>query len=498
VDDIPANLDLLLDTLEASRFELIVATSGERALELCEANPPDLILLDVMLPGIDGFETCRRLKANERVAHVPVIFMTALTDPMDKLKGFKAGGVDYVTKPIQAEEVKARINIQLTLHQLQLRLERSNQHLEARVDARTADLEEALEEVKVLKQKLERENTWLRSELEDHQPYGDIIGQTPPIKHLITQIELVAPTEASVLILGESGTGKELVAREIHRHSRRADRPIVKLNCSAIPPTLFESELFGHVRGAFTGAVRDRPGRFEAAHGGTLFLDEVGEIPIELQSKLLRVLQEGTYERVGEQLTRTADVRIVAATNRKLRAEIQAGNFREDLYYRLNVFPILVPRLNERRDDVPMLAAHFIERAAVRLGIANPPVPSPEQLERLKMHDWPGNIRELQNTIERAIIMSRAHNALIFEVEHGSESHLHAISQAIHEAAPSVVTEGDAAMTEEQVQQIVQDNTLKALRKANWRVRGTGGAAEILGIKPTTLASRVRRMGLSR
>ena len=488
VDDTPANLNLLVDTLDKSGFDILVATSGEQTLERCTQITPDLILLDVMLPGIDGFETCKRLKDDPRTQGIPVIFMTALADPRDKLRGFEAGGVDYVTKPIQPSEVKARIHTQLTLHRLQ-------RDLEDRVKARTAELSEALTEVEQLKQKLEHENTWLRSELQAHQPYGDIIGQSPPVKQLVTQIELVAPTDASVLALGESGTGKELVAREIHRHSSRASKPIIKVNCGAIPKTLYESELFGHIKGAFTGAVRDRQGRFEAADGGTLFLDEVGEIPLELQSKLLRVLQEGTFSRVGEQRMRQVNVRIIAATNRDLKKAAQEGTFREDLYYRLNVFPIRVPPLRERRSDVPLLAAYFIEQASLRMGLTNPPNLPEEELERLKRYNWPGNIRELQNVVERAVIMSRAHGGRLSFASLGGDDQ---ISSPIESAFANGDTPHSAPtiLTEDQITELQRSNTLRALEAARWRIRGDGGAAERLGLKPTTLASRVKRWGL--
>ena len=232
--------------------------------------------------------------------------------------------------------------------------------------------------------------------------------------NIVKQIDLVAPTEASALILGESGTGKELVAREIHQRSRRKDKPLVRVNCASIPKDLFESEFFGHTRGAFTGAIKDRAGRFEAAEGGTIFLDEIGEVPLDLQSKLLRVLQEKCYERVGEDRTRQADVRVIAATNRDLEQAVAAGRFREDLYYRLNVFPIQVPPLRERMEDVPLLAKHFIESSVKELGCPKPRL-TRAAIAKLQNYHWPGNIRELRNVIERAIIISRG-GALDFDL----------------------------------------------------------------------------------
>src|SRR5262249_41439952 len=264
----------------------------------------------------------------------------------------------------------------------------------------------AFAEIERLRQQLEAENAYLREEVDTAHAFRRIVGQSPSLTKILSQLELVARTDATVLILGESGTGKELAAREIHERRRRASRPLIKVNCSAVPPDMFESEFFGHVRGPFPGALRDRPGRFQLAHGGTIFLDEVGALPLELQPKLLRVLQEGQYERVGEDTTRQVDVRVIAATNRDLPAEVRAGRFREDLYYRLNVFPIELPPLRARKDDIPPLAAHFVCVAAHRLGVAEPRI-TLQDFDDLSGYDWPGNVRELQNVIERAVILSR-------------------------------------------------------------------------------------------
>jgi transcriptional regulator with GAF, ATPase, and Fis domain len=287
----------------------------------------------------------------------------------------------------------------------------------------------AFEEIERLHGKLELENEYLREEVSEACAFGDIVGTSPSLRAVIEQIELVAPTDASVLILGESGTGKELVAREIHKRSQRKKRPLIRVNCAAVPRELYESEFFGHIKGSFTGAVKDRAGRFELADGGTLFLDEVGEIPLELQSKLLSVLQEGTYERVGDERTRRADVRILAATNRDLWAEVEAGRFRRDLYYRLNVFPIRVASLRERKKDIPLLAAQFAEQAARKLNCENPRLTHASLLE-LQQYNWPGNVRELQNVIERAVITARC-GTLRFDLPR---------SEGVGPAAPSPVT----------------------------------------------------------
>src|SRR6516162_7801946 len=264
----------------------------------------------------------------------------------------------------------------------------------------------AFEEIEQLKRRLELENEYLREEISQAQAFGDIVGSSPALRKVLEQIDLVAGTNANVLILGESGTGKELVARAIHDRSPRRDRPLVKVNCASIPKELFESEFFGHAKGAFTGALRDRIGRFQLADGGTIFLDEVGEIPLDLQSKLLRVLQEREFERVGEETSRRVDVRIIAATNRDLEAESRAGRFREDLYYRLGVFPIQVPRLRDRAADIGPLAAYFVRHFSEQLNLP-PRRLTRGDVETLKRYDWPGNIRELQNVIERAMIRSR-------------------------------------------------------------------------------------------
>ena len=264
----------------------------------------------------------------------------------------------------------------------------------------------AFEEAETLRRELELERDYLREEVQAVGAFGDIVGRSPALDRVLRQVEIVAATDVNVLILGESGTGKELVARAIHQRSHRSRKPLVKVNCGSIPSGLFESEFFGHARGSFTGAVRDRIGRFQLADGGTLFLDEVGEIPLELQPKLLRVLQEGEFERVGEDTTRRVDVRVVAATNRDLRKEVAAGRFRLDLYYRLGVFPVELPPLRERREDIPELVAHLVRQACARFHLPEPRL-TQRQLARAKQYDWPGNIRELQNMVERALILSR-------------------------------------------------------------------------------------------
>ncbi len=347
----------------------------------------------------------------------------------------------------------------------------------------------AFEEIESLRGQLELENAYLREEVSDARAYGDIVGQSPALRTIIQQIELVAPTDASVLILGESGTGKELVAQEIHRRSTRSARALVRVNCASVPRELYESEFFGHVKGAFTGAVRDRAGRFELANGGSLMLDEVGEIPLELQSKLLRVLQEGTYERIGEEKTREADVRLIAATNRDLKAEVEAGRFRQDLFYRLNVFPIEVPPLRKRKEDIPLLAELFLDKSSRRF---NRPSKGLTQgnIISLQAYEWPGNVRELLNVIERAVITSRS-GAIRFDLPRPNSGKTRKADAT--PTSPSATVVSDAEMKQRD-----RDNILAALNQTNWRVHGPGGAAELLGMRPTTLTSRIKRMQLAK
>ena len=350
----------------------------------------------------------------------------------------------------------------------------------------------AFEEIERLKAQLELENTFLKEEVLEAQAFGEIVGQGPALASLVNQIELVAPTQATVLIHGESGTGKELVAREIHRRSQRKDRPLVRVNCASIPKELYESEFFGHVKGAFTGALKDRPGRFEAADGGTLFMDEVGEIPLEMQSKLLRVLQEGEYERVGEEKTRKVDVRVVTATNRNLSKEVEAGRFRQDLYYRLNVFPIEVAPLRHRKEDIPLLAATFLDHVRKKLHCTGRELTQAEVM-KLQNHDWPGNVRELQNVIERAVISSRC-GTVQFQLPDPQPG---ATSNAKPQNKKSSRTEV-AVATQEEMREREKANLIAALQQTDGKIYGSGGAAELLGVKPTTLLSRIKKMGITK
>jgi len=336
--------------------------------------------------------------------------------------------------------------------------------------------------------RLEAQNAYLLDEIRTEQSFGDIVGGSSGLRKVMQQVQLVAPTDATVLITGESGTGKELVARAIHEKSARRERPSVKLNCSAVPEGLFESEFFGHVKGAFTGALKDKPGRFELADGGTLFLDEIGEVPLAMQAKLLRVLQEQELERVGDTRTRKVNVRVIAASNRDLKEEVDEGRFRLDLFYRLSVFPIEVPPLRERREDIAPLVAHFVRQSARRMNRPEPQL-SKTALDQLASYHWPGNVRELQNAVERAIILWRE-GPLTFDLP-ASWATNNSGTQSEPLAEPSLLTRD--ALKQQQREAIIA-----ALKQTNGKVSGRGGAAELLGMKPSTLASRISSLGINR
>ncbi len=339
-------------------------------------------------------------------------------------------------------------------------------------------LVQALDEVEQLKDRLEAENTYLQQEIKLEHNFEEIISQSTRFKQVLGEVEQVAITDATVLILGESGTGKELLARAIHNISNRKGRPLVKVNCAALPANLIESELFGHEKGAFTGAVARKTGRFELADGGTIFLDEIGELPIELQSKLLRALQEGEIERVGGTTTVKVDVRIITATNRNLEQEVEDGNFRSDLYYRLNVFPIQSIPLRERKEDIGLLVKHFVDKFGKKIGKRVVTIPK-RVINSLQDYNWPGNIRELENVIERAVILSPGR-----KLELGDWIPKKAVKARREEF--------------QSLEHFEREYILKVLHECTWRVSGQKGAAMILGMKPTTLESRMKKLGIKR
>jgi DNA-binding NtrC family response regulator len=417
--------------------------TAQESLASLQQEKPNCLVLDIDLPDFNGFELQQELATKD--LDIPIIFLTGYGDIPMSVRAIKAGALDFLTKPFKDEYL-----------------------LEAIQNAISQDNE-----------------IWKGAEA-----FGEIIGQSRACRRIISQIEIVAPTDATVLIMGETGTGKELIAQEIHRCSRRRDKPLVEVNCTSIPKELFESEFFGHAKGAFTGALKDRSGRFEAAASGTLFLDEVGEIPLELQSKLLRVLQAKRYERLGEDRTRCTDVRIVAATNRDLQKEVAAGRFREDLYYRLNVFPLKVASLRERKADIPLLATHFVKMLAKELGCPEPRL-TRAGIETLQNYDWPGNIRELRNVIECAVIFAQG-GALEFDLP-GTSPSVDSTS-----FGREVDQDDQEYLTESEMRRRERENICAVLQKTGWKVKGADGAAELLGVKPTTLMSRIEKMGLKR
>ena len=337
------------------------------------------------------------------------------------------------------------------------------------------DLKAALSEIKELKDKLEVERAYLQEEIKSEYNYENIIGQSDALNYVFYKVEQIAPTDTTVLVLGETGTGKELVARAIHGLSPRKDRALVKVNCATLPANLIESELFGHEKGAFTGAHARQLGRFEVADGATLFLDEIGELPLELQPKLLRVIQDGEFERLGSSGTIKVDVRVIAATNRNLEEEVRRGRFREDLWYRLNIFPITVPPLRERMEDIALLVDFFVDKISKRLGKSIESIPT-SVMNALQDYQWPGNVRELENVLERAVINSS-----------GPKLHLVDELKKPHK---------DLTTAKKTLNEVERDYIVRVLEQTNWKVSGKNGAAEILGLDRSTLRARMRKLGI--
>jgi DNA-binding NtrC family response regulator len=501
VDDEPLNLSLLEAMLSPRGYDVVSAVNGPEALEKIAAERIDICLLDVMMPGMDGFEACRRIKSDDLHRNIPVVMVTSYADMKNRILGIEAGAEDFISKPFDSAEVLARIKMLLHVKSLNEELQNAHDKLESVVKERTEELtranaqllqeieerkgaEESLQgafaEIKVLKERLQAENIYLRQDVAREYNFGEIIGQSNAISHVFSKIEQVAPQDATVLLLGETGTGKGVVARAIHSRSARKDRTMVTVNCTAMPANLIESELFGREKGAFTGANARQMGRFELADGGTIFLDEIGEMPLELQSKLLRVIQDGEFERLGSPRTIKVNLRIIAASNRNMEEEIRAGRFREDLFYRLNVFPITIPPLRQRKEDIPLLVNHFVAKFNKKIGKKLETI-SKETLNTLQEYHWPGNVRELESVIERAAITSQG------------------TALQVLDRFDTFLKRGEQSGEEvKALADLEQDHILQVLRKTAWRIEGQNGAAVLLGLNPSTLRARIRKYGIRR
>jgi DNA-binding NtrC family response regulator len=500
VDDNRDNVELLRQILEDD-YDMITAYSGADCIRFAKAKQPDLILLDVKMPAMDGYEACRKLKEDESTKEIPVVFLTGRYKDTDMVvKGLELGAFDYITKPIDDEILLANVRAVERIVRAEEALKKAYEELEIRVKERTAELRnavddlnseiaerkqtelklrEALAQNRLLKDQLEAECIFFQEEIKEEHNFEEIIGNSDALKYVLYRVEEVAPTDAPVMIMGETGTGKELIARATHSASLRNKRSLIKVNCAALPANLIESELFGHEKGAFSGADSRRLGRFEVADGATLFLDEIGEIPLELQAKLLQVLQNGEFERLGSSKTLRTDVRIIAASNRNLEKEVKRGRFREDLLYRINVFPITVPPLRHRKDDIQLLVNGFVQKLNRKMGKQIEDIPS-ALFEHLRAYDWPGNVRELENVIERAMITTKGGTLkLAAKLDPSS---------AIRKTASHDTKLAD----------VERIHILEILEEAHWKIEGDNGAAKALGLAPSTLRDRMKKLGIQR
>ena len=450
---------------------------GEDAIIHARELRPDLVLMDIQLAGtVNGIEAARIIGLEY---DLPVIYLTAHSDRATLEQAKVTESFGYLLKPFDNRVLGIHIEMALYKHQAARKLRQAHDELELRVAQRTVELQTAYEEINQLKDRLQAENICLRQEVAREYNFGEIIGQSDAIVKVFKQIEQVAPLNATVLLLGETGTGKGLVARAIHGLSTRKGRSMITVNCAALPANLIESELFGRERGAFTGSNAQQLGRFELADGGTIFLDEIGEMPIELQSKLLRVIQDGEMERLGSPRTIKVDVRIIAASNRNLQDEISKGKFRKDLFYRLNVFPISIPPLRQRTGDIALLTQFFVAKFNKKTGKNIKTLPK-NTLDALQEYYWPGNVRELESVVERSVITSP-----------GSALQIQDQFDTSRKTTP--VGEDVKALVE-----LESDHILKVLRHTGWRIEGKSGAAAILDINPSTLRARMRKFGIRR
>jgi len=449
IDDDSGNRDALSLLLSASGYQIRTAASGEEALDILHETPFEIVITDLFLPGVDGIDILKFVK--EESPFTSVILITGNASAETAVEAMKAGAFDYVTKPVNFEKLKVCI-------------------------------------VKALeKTRLVAENLYLKQQLRGKYRFENIIGNSHAMQQVFSRMERIVQTDSTILILGESGTGKELVARAIHYNGPRRDKPFIAINCGAIPAELLESELFGHVRGSFTGAVSDKPGKFETANYGTIFLDEIGTMPIHLQMKLLRVLQEQEVERVGATVRTKLNVRVISATNADLETEVEKGRFREDLFYRLNVIPILIPPLRQRREDIPLLARSFLQRTCKEM---NRPIMSlsTEAMRALENYDWPGNVREMENLIERSVALTD-----------GDIIDLADLPEKIRKDAPPPGAVPSPRVTEAGIDMpaLVGEIERKMIRESLLLSGGVKArAAALLGINRTTLVEKIKRLGI--
>ncbi|MBD3309089.1 response regulator [candidate division KSB3 bacterium] len=447
VDDETIQRDIVCDILEDQGYDVVALGSGAEALEYLQASPVDVVLTDLRMPGMDGVELLQRIKAVD--PEIVVVVITAYGSVESAVEAMKKGAYHYLSKPLGKEE-------------LTLVVERALQN------KRLAD-----------------ENRTLRQELRERYEFHNLIGRSPAMQNVFKMIEKVAPSESTVIIYGESGTGKELVARALHAHSHRKDRRFLAVNCAAIPDSLLESEMFGYEKGAFTGATTQKKGLFEEADSGTLFLDEIGDLDITLQAKLLRVLQEGEFQRVGGTKTISVNVRVLAATNKNLEEEVKEGRFRQDLYYRLNIVPIFLPPLRARKEDIPYLAQHFLEKYRQKHGKDVTKIAS-DVMQRFMDYPWEGNVRELESVIERSVILAD-HDVIDMPI----------LPEKFREpqTPPSPIDPLEFTIPDEGISLEHLERSLieSALNKTNWSIKK---ASELLGISYKTLQYRIQKYHL--
>ena len=490
VDDeelIRMNLRMLLEDLG---YCVVEAADGREGLDAFDREGPDLILVDLRMPVMDGLSMIAALR--EKSTEAPVIVVSGTGSVRNAVDSLRLGAWDYVIKPV--EDAKAfEVVIERALEKARLLKENRlyREHLEELVRERTEELRKAHDELELRHQEVSRlkdmladDNRYLFSEL--RLVSGDeIIGSDFGLRSVMEMVKQVAPIDSPVLLLGETGVGKEVIANAIHYSSHRKDGPFIKVNCGAIPETLLDSELFGHEKGAFTGAVGQRRGRFERANKGTIFLDEIGELPPQAQVRLLRVLQTKEIERVGGTTSIPVDVRILSASNRNLQEMIASGRFREDLWFRPNVFPITIPPLRQRREDIPALVHYFIDRKCKELKLTDRPVLGHGAIDRLVAYDWPGNVRELENMIERALIQHQG-GALSFET----------LLPVSHSGDRTPIQDSGRNRDLPPLDEMTVQHIRQALEMAGGKINGPGGAAQILGLHPNTLRNRMNRLGI--